>query len=346
MPSMSLSDAECRITNAVVRTYLLSREATPRLTLVHEFQDTNAVGHLVNSQIIASEDGKQSFLPTILAFHYCGSEEMLRAGKNSVEIVLRSLQRLFHANWENPVHRPADLRNLLQAPDYVPVPNEISLGLYLVRYISGVLIQYQTNDTHTEVTEFRISEDIVNIKDVSQVWDHYVRDNSGHIEHPTKPVRLEEIMPLGKDSRRVFVVHGHDGEAKEAVARFLEKLGLQPVILHEQANKGLTVIEKFEANSDVAFAVVLLTPDDVGKPASEKGKSRRRARQNVVFELGFFFAKLGRGRVCALYRGEVEKPSDVDGVVYVTYDDHDGWKGKLAKEIRESGISIDMSRIF
>lgn len=145
-------------------------------------------------------------------------------------------------------------------------------------------------------------------------------------------------------SRQAFVVHGRDEAAKETVARFLEKLDLEPVILHEQPNRGRTIIEKFEDYSDVAFAVILLTPDDVGAPASTPGDLKPRARQNVILELGFFLAALGRSRVCPLYVGDVEIPSDYDGVVYVPLDSGGGWRLKLAAEIRAAGISVDLNR--
>ena len=153
------------------------------------------------------------------------------------------------------------------------------------------------------------------------------------------------------DPKKVFVVHGHDNESKLAVARFLEKLELKPIILHEQADLGLTVIEKFEANSNVGFAVVLITPDDVGtseKDFREKGEGalRGRARQNVVFELGFFMAKLGRTKVRALVKGEVDIHSDIQGVIYTPIDPHDGWKFKLAKEMQDSGMDIDLTKAF
>jgi len=115
-------------------------------------------------------------------------------------------------------------------------------------------------------------------------------------------------------SRRVFVVHGHDDGSRETVARFLEKLGFEAVILHEQANQGRTVIETVEAYGDVGFAVVLLTPDDEGCVRGEAPEPR--ARQNVILELGYFIGRLGRGKVCALKRGALEIPSDYAGVVY------------------------------
>lgn len=144
-------------------------------------------------------------------------------------------------------------------------------------------------------------------------------------------------------SRRIFVVHGHDDGLKETVARFLAKLGLEPVILHEQPNRGQTVIEKFEEHSDVAFAVVLFTPDDVGYPAGKTEESKPRARQNVVLELGFFMAALGRERVCVLYKSGVEVPSDYSGVLYEELDDKGAWRFRLAVEIQAAGVEVDLN---
>jgi len=125
-----------------------------------------------------------------------------------------------------------------------------------------------------------------------------------------------------RPSNDVFVVHGHDELVKQTVARFLEKLDLKTILLHEQATQGKTIIEKFESFSGVRFAVILLTPDDVGttKAAFAEGKRPNdRARQNVIFEHGFFVGKLGRGCVCALVKGDVEVPSDLDGVLYLNF---------------------------
>lgn len=145
-------------------------------------------------------------------------------------------------------------------------------------------------------------------------------------------------------SNKVFVIHGRDEEAKQTVARFLEKLSLKPVILHEQPNKGRTIIEKFEDHADVGFAVVLLTPDDVGSLKDEANNLKPRARQNVIFEFGYFIGKLGRKRVCALVQGNVEKPSDYDGVLYIPLDNADGWKMKLIKELQSAGFEVDANK--
>ncbi len=145
---------------------------------------------------------------------------------------------------------------------------------------------------------------------------------------------------------RVFLAHGHDEEMKQAVARFLEKLGCRPVILHEQPDRGRTVIEKVVAYADVAFAVVLLTPDDVGAPAANPAALKPRARQNVMFELGFFIGSLGRENVCALHRGGVEIPTDYVGVLWTPYDDAGAWRMKLAKELRAAGIEINADALI
>lgn len=168
----------------------------------------------------------------------------------------------------------------------------------------------------------------------------------------SKAIILKSIEVLTEDEsngrafkhpEKVFVVHGHDDGAREAVARYIEKLGFAAVVLHEHANRGRTVIEKFEANSDVGFVVVLLTPDDTGGKAGTKSKPR--ARQNVLLEWGYFIGKLGRDRVCALKKGEVELPSDIHGIVWETLDEHGVWKGKLAKEMQAAGFSVDWAKV-
>lgn len=150
-----------------------------------------------------------------------------------------------------------------------------------------------------------------------------------------------EAAPL---SRRVFVVHGHDDGAREAVARFLEKIGFEAIILHEQANQGRTVIEKIEAHGEARFAVVLLTPDDMG--CAKGGEPEPRARQNVLLELGYFIGRLGRNRVCALKRGTLEIPSDFAGVVWEKMDDSGGWKQALGRELQAAGHEVDWNRVM
>jgi hypothetical protein len=153
--------------------------------------------------------------------------------------------------------------------------------------------------------------------------------------------------PLPTSSSSVFIVHGHDGEAREAVARFVAKVGFDPVILHEQASAGQTIIEKLEAHNEVSFAIVLFTPDDLGATGTTTPPTLKpRARQNVVLELGSFIGTLGRNRVCVLYRPDVELPSDMLGVVYVPYDSSGSWRLGLARELKAAGLKIDTDRLL
>lgn len=152
--------------------------------------------------------------------------------------------------------------------------------------------------------------------------------------------------PIKPQGNRVFIVHGHNDGIKEAVARLVEKIGLHAIILHEQPDQGKTVVEKFENYSDVAFAIIILTADDRGGVKTKQYKNQRlRARQNVIFEHGFFVAKLGRENVCALYEEEVELPSDLRGVLYKPLDIIGNWKYSLGKEMQAAGLPIDLNKI-
>lgn len=156
----------------------------------------------------------------------------------------------------------------------------------------------------------------------------------------------DENLSSGNTSQgdSVFIVHGHDDGAKQAVARMIDRLGLNPIILDEQPQAGRTIIEKFEEHAgEVGYAIVLLTPDDVGAKVGDEAHMKPRARQNVIFELGFFVGKLGRERVCQLYKQEVEIPSDYYGVGYVELDENDGWQLRVARELRSTGLPVDLN---
>jgi len=150
-----------------------------------------------------------------------------------------------------------------------------------------------------------------------------------------------------KSNNKVFLVHGHDNEMKQIVARYLEKAKLEAVILHEQPNEGLTIIEKFEKHTDVAFAIVLYSPCDYGRSSKAKADDEKpRARQNVVFEHGYLNGRLGRNRVCALIKEDVEKPSDIDGVLYISMDDRGAWIREVAREMKKAGLDFDLEALI
>jgi len=164
-------------------------------------------------------------------------------------------------------------------------------------------------------------------------------------ELPTARALEAQTQTVIPPSRKVFLVHGQNEDTKQEVARFLEKLELAPIILHEQPSAGRALIEKIEDYSDVGYAVVLLTGDDRGgRKEDPVQRYSPRARQNVIFELGFFIGKLGRARVCPLYEEGVELPSDYEGVVYVPLDAPGAWKLALAKEMNAARLHVDLNK--
>ena len=171
----------------------------------------------------------------------------------------------------------------------------------------------------------------------------YLRDIFDEI--PDTNVVMKEQHVSAKSGSDVFIVHGRDNESKQETARLIEKLNLNAIILHEQPNKGRTVIEKLQQESKTAgYAVILLTPDDIG---TVKGKAEfeDRARQNVVLELGYFLGKLGRERMCILLKDSTSIPSDFSGIVYINMDSAGSWKLNLAKELAEAEFPINFEDI-
>lgn len=160
-----------------------------------------------------------------------------------------------------------------------------------------------------------------------------ISDENNSISQQTKKTNL--------DNNRIFIVHGHDNEAKLEMARFLEKADLEPIILREQASSSNTIIEKIEENSDVGYAVILYTPCDVGAKDATEAELSPRARQNVIFEHGYFIGRLGRSRVSAFVKGDLEKPNDISGVVYTELDSAGAWKISLLKELKKIGYKVN-----
>ena len=166
---------------------------------------------------------------------------------------------------------------------------------------------------------------------------------------PDKPMTSRKAKKKLPPNNDVFIVHGHDEAMKQSVARIIEKLGLNAVILHEKPNQGKTIIEKFTEHSNVGFAIVLLSPDDVFLPKdSSSDKKLFHARQNVIFELGFFIGKLGRDKVLSLYRrsDSFELPSDYSGVLFVPFDEHNHWRLDLIRELKASGYELDANKLL
>lgn len=175
--------------------------------------------------------------------------------------------------------------------------------------------------------------DLMSAKAIFEDYLDEMNDNSVVVDN--------KVINENYDYSKVFIVHGHDEALKQAVARLIEKQNIKAVILHEQANQGATIIEKIEVHSDVNAAICLFTADDIGNQKNNDNMSNR-ARQNVVFETGYFMGKLGRDHTIILTDRDVELPSDMQGVVYT---DTANWQFSVLKELKAIGYKIDYNKL-
>jgi predicted nucleotide-binding protein len=358
------TDIQRKILKKVVLAFLNSGKATPRKDLVIEFQDLAAVNDLTSRAVLVQWGGA-AYMPTALAFHYCGDSEVENMARRSVRIMAEVFRSQFLNDHQNLTREgmEADARNVDATAD----AKTVEMGLFFNTEFRFICAWKGGNVEQPAITPTQIDERIVNLKNPETLWDDYIRKNNPWPgQNPTSRVApthpspgfdpIDEAQMLDEPvsleptprPRRVFVVHGHNHAIRRSVEGLLAKLDLEPIVLHKQPNKGRTIIEKIEENSDVGFAVVILTPDDVGISKLQRKKRmklRGRARQNVIMELGYFMGKLGRTSVCALHAENIELPSDIDGVLYVPYDKQRRWRAELVKEINASGIPIDPRRL-
>ncbi len=363
-----VSDLEREIINAIVRGFLDRHEATSKRALLKKFKSPidAVLQRLVDRsvlQILNNTYLQETYLPRAIAFYHCGDSAVLAFARKSTELVLRVLRDVFDRDLESEgtdqnQFTPEEVENEARAIDSSIEPATIFTGLFLAQEFS-VFSGYRNDDRKVGIVSFSLNERVYDRKNLD--WDEHIRRSNVSLVHAqntknppigpgvpsSRPLDLTRLLPRidNLDSRKIFLVHGHAEDTNKAVAGFLRSVGLEVIILHEQANQGQTIIEKFEKHSDVGFAVVLLTPDDFGGAARQPEKARRRARQNVILELGYFMAKLGRDKVCCLYVEGVEKPSDYDGVLYVAYNETGAWRGKLAKELTAAGIAVDSENL-
>lgn len=182
-----------------------------------------------------------------------------------------------------------------------------------------------------------------------------IRSISERIGSLEKTVRViaktvSSSSPEPQFTRDIFIVHGHDGEQKNELARLLQKLDFNPIILHEQADRGQTILQKLEyEGSKVGYAFILHTPDDEGRKKSPNEELQNRSRQNVVFEHGMFVGQFSHHRVCAIVKEGVEIPSDLSGVVYkhiLAGNGIDSIAIEVVKELRAAGYVVDANKLF
>ncbi|MFZ0033576.1 MAG: nucleotide-binding protein [Sedimentisphaerales bacterium] len=179
-----------------------------------------------------------------------------------------------------------------------------------------------------------ISDTITKLSSLKEILIEKLQDIKQNSPLYSKPIETTSV-----NNTEIFIVHGHDDEAKMELEQFVTEIGLTPIILHRKPDEGLTIIEKFEKHSKVEFALILLTPDDEVRDSN--GKIIKRARQNVIFEMGFFVGKLGRDRVCCLRKEDIEIPSDISGVIYKPFKSKiDEVKYAVITELKAAGYKL------
>ena len=270
-----------------------------------------------------------------------------KAGKNGDYERFFELDKTDLSEIEDDVVVPYLQGRKFQFDGYFMQPDEIKrIVVKQTQKTTSELSDYENDNRSPEILIFTSRKDIV-------AYDKYTTDITKQVFSNSQAkidsgstadsnfIEGQEVI----DKCKVFIVHGHDDLAKVETARFIEQIGFEPIVLHEQVSSGDTIIEKIEKYSNVGFGVVLYTPCDVGAKAETELQLKCRARQNVVFEHGFLNGKLGRQNVCALVKGEIETPNDISGVVYVSMDNYGAWKLTLAKEMRDSGYDVDMNLV-
>lgn len=222
-----------------------------------------------------------------------------------------------------------------------------TITIDILEYCCGVIEDwYKENLSSVCKNQFVVSPEShkKNAQSIKEINEDICDNRQEYVKYFSNPLISQNNSSIGRN--KIFIVHGHDNGLKNEVARFLEKLKLTPIILHEQSSEGETIIEKIERYSNVGFGIVLYTPCDKGGLADNEEELKYRARQNVVFEHGYLIGKLGRKNVCAVVKGDVEKPNDISGVVYVAYSENDAWKIDVAKELKAAGYNIDFNKLF
>ena len=228
------------------------------------------------------------------------------------------------------------------------IPHEDYYVLHPI--LNGLLKSASINKK--QIVGRELSFDIKNVKSepnpdspLKHQPEHINQDNERDLLETHKNTDTPE-QPIAKDKNiNIFIVHGHDSGTMAMVKNFISDLKLKPILLHEQASEGKTISEKFENYSDVGYAIVLMTPDDSGSSNKNPDNTQKRARQNVIFELGYFIGKLGRKKVITLIKGVVDIPSDYFGVEPITIDDNEGWQKTLMKELKKAGYIIDANHV-
>ncbi len=222
------------------------------------------------------------------------------------------------------------------------------IKLFIAKKFGNNSIELSLLQNITFIDKGKVDNGIVVFEDVSRkelmhikkLLNNYLQEIMEEKNGNTYNIQLKGL-PKQFDNKKIFIVHGHDGELKGDVALFIQKQDIDAIILSNQANQGKTIIEKIEDNSDVGCAVCLFTKDDIGKAKAGK-ETQFRARQNVVFETGYFYGKIGRDHTVIIYEDGVELPSDLQGIAYTK---NGAWQMDLIRDLVKMGYYIDPKKI-
>lgn len=286
-----------------------------------------------------SEGGLAFSLGSYVASPYWGKDEAL------INRILPVLEEMYFLN-KNGLHEMTELATQLQRRAALGV-SQIDLQRVIRLLMKMGLIgghNFESAAGVKKIKNFQISSMVIRSKTAGDQLRHYLKSEAT-VSSAAAIFPANTKAPTPKDNGKVFIVHGHDGKVRDKVANLIKKLGLEPVILHEKANQGMTLMEKFIKHADVGFAIIVMTADDVGKAKTEEN-ARPRARQNVVFEWGYFIGSLGRDHVCALYEKGIDPPSDLHGIVYIPLDAGEHWRLDILKELKAAGYSVDANKLL
>ena len=267
---------------------------------------------------------------------------LLDIAENEVEKIYRIVRE--YNGGERTRIKGGFIRNR-QYPEMIIVQSEEKAEAFKENLINEISKKASTPSEYARARSYSYQPTVnVIMKEKKDTDDDITLLIFDHVEKETQPKARLANTDVVKN-KRVFIVHGHDEAIEVKASQLIKDLGLEPVILHEESDKGQTIIEKLERCTDVGFGIILYTPCDHG---GEMGSDSMmpRARQNVVFEHGMLIGKLGRGRVCALLKGDIEKPSDISGIIYKTIEEKGMWRIEVAKELDEAGYDVDMNKLL
>lgn len=257
--------------------------------------------------------------------------------ERSIELIKRQIDQidgLLQLNHDDPEVRKWDNVTEQILVNAFGKPHDNLLDFSSVRHGGSVMI---IGDDYNSQAEY-----LNNIQNCRKLLEGFIEQLEMFAQSSSQQVTTQKVRSA-ELSKRIFIVHGHDDQAKSELTLVISRLGLEPIILHEQANEGMTIIEKLEKHSDVGYAFIILTPDDVGSKSDQRDSLKQRARQNVVFEFGLFVGRLGRNRVCALYKGDIELPSDLHGLLYLPFQTSiNEIQIDIVKELKAAGYDVNI----